>query len=272
VDIQQYISSGIIEAYVLGIASDEEVRELLSLSEQYPEVREAISATEADIEQYADLHAITPPPGMKEQIWDMLKEEDATNEQLANVGMANNTVAFRKPEKSTGLRNIAAAAAVILILASAGFNLYLWNKTQQTQQQLASMQESQQQMMAANKTYSEKLAQSYSLLLNPAMKSIMLAGVGTHTQANAMLLWDTQSKNVYLSIKNLPPPPAGKQYQLWAIVNGKPVDAGVYALNAKDDMQQMKRMPEAQMFAITLENEGGSPAPTLDQMIVAGKV
>ncbi|RYZ35432.1 MAG: anti-sigma factor [Sphingobacteriales bacterium] len=87
-----------------------------------------------------------------------------------------------------------------------------------------------------------------------------------------MVYWDTRSKAVYLAMKNLPPAPKGKQYQLWAIVDGKPVDAGVYALNPQEAMQKMKVIPKAEMFAITLEQEGGSATPTMEEMYVAGKV
>jgi hypothetical protein len=42
VDIQVYIQSGIIESYVLGLASAEEIAELEAMRLQYPEVDEAI--------------------------------------------------------------------------------------------------------------------------------------------------------------------------------------------------------------------------------------
>jgi len=64
--------------------------------------------------------------------------------------------------------------------------------------------------------------------------------------------------------------PSDKQYQLWAIVGGQPVDLGVYQTGAA--MQKMKNIEGAQMFAITIEKAGGSATPTLDQMIVAGPV
>ncbi|KAA5534628.1 anti-sigma factor [Taibaiella lutea] len=273
-DVQQYISSGIIETYVLGMASEEEVRELMMLCEQYPEIKEALLSVQADMEQYATLHAAQPPSGMKEQIWNVLQENNNINsDSPADSSIVSNVIAFKEPEKEKkAFRSMMAAAAVIVIIASVGLNFFFWNKTQSTQQELASMKTEQQQMLASNKAYQEKLAQINSMLLDPAMKSMVLAGVGNHVGTNAMLLWNTSSKEVYLSLKNMPPPPTGKQYQLWAIVDGKPVDAGVYALDSKDDMQKMKVIPSAQMFAITIENEGGSAAPTLDQMVVAGKV
>jgi len=283
VDIQQYISSGIIETYVLGMATGDEARELELLCEQYPEIKAALASCEADMEQYATLNAIEPPAEMKDLIWAVIQQEDTkTNELLSAVEATvqapvttPNTVAFEpkaEMKRSSPFRTLMAAAAVIALIASVALNAYLMNKSKQTEQEMVAMKSEQQKMLAANKSYQEALDHSNNMLLNPAMKSMVLAGVGSHTGANAMLLWDTKSKEVYLSLKDMPPPPAGKQYQLWAIVDGKPVDAGMYALNSKDAMQKMKVIPNAQMFAITIEKEGGSPTPTLDQMVVAGKV
>lgn len=272
-DVQQYISSGIIETYVLGMASEEEVRELMLLCEQYPPIKEALLSVQADMEQYATLYSATPPPGMKEQIWDALQEnENVASRTPAEARIENNIVAFKESNNRSGFGRMIAVAASILFVISAGLNFFFWNKTQHTEQELALIKTEQQQMVASNKAYQEKLEHTNDMLLNPAMKTMVLAGVGNHAGTNAMLLWDTDSKEVYLSLKDMPPPPAGKQYQLWAIVDGKPVDAGIYALDSKEDMQKMKVIPSAQMFAITIENQGGSPTPTLDQMVVAGKV
>lgn len=278
-DIQQYISSGIIETYVLGMASAEEVRELELLSAQHVEIKIAILSAQADMEQYAGMHAVEPPAGMKEQIWKAIQNDEEQDKHVLQAsvvkeGMVSNVIDFNEKRRggSAVLRTLMAVAIVMIIILSIGLNFYFWGENQNTQHELASMINKQQQMIASNKFYEEKLQQANNMLLNPAMKSIVLAGVGRHTGTTAKLFWDADSKNVYLSLKNMPPPPSGKQYQLWAIVDGQPVDAGVYSSDAKEDVQKMKTIPYAEMFAITIENDGGSATPTMDQMVVAGKV
>jgi anti-sigma-K factor RskA len=68
----------------------------------------------------------------------------------------------------------------------------------------------------------------------------------------------------------MPQAASGKQFQLWAIVDNKPVDAGV--IDACTGLCKMKNIPRASAFAITLEKKGGSATPSLDQMYVLGKV
>ena len=43
----------------------------------------------------------------------------------------------------------------------------------------------------------------------------------------ATVYWDTTSKDVYLLVNNLPKPASDKQYQLWALLDGKPIDVGM---------------------------------------------
>jgi len=68
VKIKEYIESGILEAYVLGSASETEAQELLHLKEQYPEIRHALTELELDLEHIARHMAIAPPPGTLEKI------------------------------------------------------------------------------------------------------------------------------------------------------------------------------------------------------------
>jgi anti-sigma-K factor RskA len=105
------------------------------------------------------------------------------------------------------------------------------------------------------------------------MQTVTMPGTKSFPSSLATVYWNKSSKQVFLLANNLPQPAAGKQYQLWAIVDGKPVDMGVFDSNTgtADLLQKMKSVDNAEMFAITLENKGGSPVPTMDQMYVAGK-
>jgi len=77
-NIRDYIESGILEAYVLGSASEEEARELLFYKEHYPEVKNALYELETDLERIAQSMAIVPPPGTFSKI-------EASINELINV-------------------------------------------------------------------------------------------------------------------------------------------------------------------------------------------
>jgi len=92
VEINEYIESGILEAYVLGSASERETRELLNLRTQYAEVDVALLELELDLERIAQNMAITPPP----VTWS--KIEDSINEIARS---SSNKLKINKPDERT---------------------------------------------------------------------------------------------------------------------------------------------------------------------------
>lgn len=278
-NIKEYISSGVIEAYVLGIATDDEVREIEQLKTQYPELLIAIQEQEALLGQYAQAHAIAPPPHLKQNIWKTIQEETESSHSIGSGSIPNITATpnislSKGGSADSGWRQYAMAASVALLVASAAGNVWMMSENKKMESDMASMNNAMQELSAEAKAASssaQKANDALAVLSLPNLKKINLAGVGTHTDHNAMLYWDVATGNVFLDLKSMPKAPEGKQYQLWAIVDGKPVDAGMYDANDDAMMEKMKTIPKAEMFAITIEKMGGSPSPTLDQMVVAGK-
>src|SRR5690606_20870899 len=141
--------------------------------------------------------------------------------------------------------------------------------------QIAILQHQNLQLIVQNKTFMAQVQQTnkeVKTLANPDLKSILLTGVAGHESNQALLYRNNTMNEVYLMLTGLPNLSPGKQYQLWAIVDGKPVSAGLYDYQSDKSIQKMISIQDAEMFAITIENEGGSKQPTMDQMVVAGKV
>ncbi|MBC7923236.1 MAG: cupin domain-containing protein [Ferruginibacter sp.] len=67
-DIQGYLSSGIIESYCLGVASPAEREELDRLCWRYPEIKAEVAAVSRTLEHFAVAHRQTPPPYLKSRI------------------------------------------------------------------------------------------------------------------------------------------------------------------------------------------------------------
>jgi anti-sigma-K factor RskA len=107
------------------------------------------------------------------------------------------------------------------------------------------------------------------VLNDPMFKVVRLNGLKVSPAAKATACWCPDSKELYFSPESLPAAPAGMEYQLWAIVDGKPVDAGMIKIDS--GMQKMKLIANATAFAVTLEKAGGSPTPKGD-MYVMGNI
>jgi mannose-6-phosphate isomerase-like protein (cupin superfamily) len=64
-NVQEYISSGILEIYVSGNATDEQCREVIEMASAYPEIHEEIAAISDALEKYAFANAIPVNPTIK---------------------------------------------------------------------------------------------------------------------------------------------------------------------------------------------------------------
>jgi len=280
VDIQAYISSGIIEAYVLGLASDDEVREVEMYAAQYAQVKQAITDFEIALEKQAMETAIQPPAFLKEKVMAAIAAENVATVAPDSTDKGNSqakVISITAAPKSVRWLRGAVAASVILFLGSAILNFYYYSRYKEYYAQYKKTNDDYNTLLAERNTLlaSNNVYQASFNLMNDTavMKVTMKAASPQRLGSVATVYWNKQSQDVYLMVNNLPAPVAGKQYQLWAIVDGKPVDAGMLQSTAKTvEPFKMKKMSNAQAFAITLENTGGSPAPTMEQLFVIGNI
>lgn len=75
-DLNHYIQSGIIESYVLGIATASEMDELQHMRRLYPLLNAEIMAVERRIERTALAEAVLPSPYLKERIFQRINWRD----------------------------------------------------------------------------------------------------------------------------------------------------------------------------------------------------
>lgn len=266
-NVQEYIESGSIESCVLGLADAGEQQELERMCATYPEVLAAREAFEASLEASAMAGAVTPPPALRESIFSALKNEPGTTTAPAPV-----ITLEKKP--SSGWKKYLAAASLILLAGSAALNIYLYNRYQRSALLYKDLLAQQQQLAENSNSIQTRLNQlenDLGRIRNPNVQPIKMTAVN-NSNSLTTVYWNPASAEVYLLVNQLPKPAAGKQYQLWAIVDGKPVDAGMIDLEPKEGLVKMKNIPKAEAFAITLEQAGGSPSPTLTAMYVLGKV
>lgn len=254
-DIKTYISSGVIEAYAMGNLSVEESSILECVMKNNAEVKQAVFEAQQIFEKLATEQAVEPPSHLKAEILKKITFENPTVSEGKIIPLSTEI------KTQTGLPNWAKVAAAVLILGSG----YLGFEVNSKNAQISEIAKNNTEL--SNKMNSMEAMNS--MLMNS--KKIELKGVEKHPDMLAEVFMDKSDK-VYLNIKNLPKAPEGKQYQLWAIVDGKPVDMGMYDTKKGIAIQEMKSVNKPQAFAITLEKEGGNPTPTMEEMYVMGTV
>jgi anti-sigma-K factor RskA len=103
------------------------------------------------------------------------------------------------------------------------------------------------------------------LLRDPATRVVDLRGQGPAAAASGRMLWNDAGGG-HLFVAGLPPAPAGKTYELWIIAGKIPRPGGLFGVD-EAGRSAHRVPPEAaagavDVFAVTLEPEGGTRAPT----------
>lgn len=269
-NVEQIISSGLLEGYVLGMTTEEESRLVRDMCARHPELLKEIELIE---ESLAGLSTQQTPP-LRSGLKDRIASQLTFNEEKPEPAV----IPLNAPSPGTTNVNgyrLAIAASVALIIACGIYIYTLQNRISDVENRLADASSAKTMMAVEMKTKEEameKMTADFRIVSDPGMKAIPLSGMNSLASKSAMVHWNPSSHELYFNANALPPSPGDRQYQLWAIVDGKPVDAGVIELENGIAFQKMKLIAGAKAFAVTIEKMGGSESPTLDTMCLLGNV
>jgi anti-sigma-K factor RskA len=273
VDLSCIILSGDLELYVLGMLPEDEAQKISQLILIFPEVKEEVDRISDTLNMTVSQPGPAPRAEVKEKIFREMAKMQAGNASASSMEVVREeqkeTISMA-PKRSSSLLM---AASLIGLIVFAALVFWLFSRDQQNKRELARMEQDIQKL---NNSLGEQKKQvvAYNQLLqiinDENYSGINLASLPGKPASKAKVYWNKNSGNVFVVNLSLPQPPADKQFQLWAIVGGKPVSAGMLA-SEKQIAQAMTSIKNAEAFAITLERKGGSPTPTMEEMYVLGK-
>ena len=129
---------------------------------------------------------------------------------------------------------------------------------------------SEQELTSVRQTAAE--AQTLVVVLASSdLIRVDLAGQPSAPQARARAFW-SRSRGLIFTASNLPPLPAGRTYQVWIVTPDAPVSAGLLRPGDRGDVHAVFTTPRdvarVAAVAVTIEPEGGVPAPTGEKYLV----
>lgn len=257
-NIEEYIASGILELYALGELSGSEKAEVEQMCEVHEDIRAELDLIESTMGALANHLAITPPANLKDKIKDQLEIGNTSAKEVKMTVERSST-------------NFAVAASISIAMLASALAFYFYGQWQSAEDQLAVMI-AQNQEVADNYQFVNQRLKSLEtdveILGNPNFSRVAMNGTENSPEALATVYWNSNTQDVYLKIQNLKNLTQDQQYQLWAIVDGVPVDMGVF--DNGSDLLKMKSVASAAAFAVTIEPRGGSKDPSLETMQVVG--
>ena len=259
-DVKEFISSGVLELYAMGALSDAERKEVEKMCTSHKEAAEELRKVEDALNAYAQSNAIHPRPAVKSEL-------------MEKIGSGNGRIVrFGGPHELTYKYLIAACIASLIISTFASVFFYQkWSEAEDRYVAVVNEKNVMAQNLNMTKYEFEKINHDISVMRDPAITTYTLRATDSTKYYMAHVYWNKYTKQTFIDISDLPMPASGKQYQLWAIVGAQPYDAGVFEMTGTNEMQKVKPVQNVEAWAVTLEPQGGSASPTMDEMYLITK-
>jgi len=157
-----------------------------------------------------------------------------------------------------------AVAAAAIVLAA-----IIWRQNAGLQRSLAESSHEQAREMAEL----QRARRVVAALTSTDAMHVTLVHANTPPQPQGRTIYSPHQGTLIFVANNMPALPAQKAYELWLIpMQGAPLPAGVFKPDTHGNVSliapPMPNGTQAKAFAITVEPEAGSPAPTSPVMMV----
>jgi anti-sigma-K factor RskA len=163
---------------------------------------------------------------------------------------------------------LSAAALLIVSLALGAYAVNLRQRVGGLESQLRvavnRLDLTEQQLAEATRA-AERAQLRMAVLTSPDLKQVNLKGQPPAPRAAGRAFW-SRSNGLLFAANALPPLPAGRTYQLWFLTPGAPVSAGLIKPDQNGRITAAfdtpPGTPDPTGVAVSIEPEGGVPAPT----------
>lgn len=253
----------LISAYSLGVLEGDDLREVEEFKQNNPgQFDELLRENELEFSRLS--YAVSksmPDSGLKKKLMSEIKNEAEGYEQVSGLSFWHRLQPF--------WLNLGAAVAAIAIVSLISYNFLLTQKLDLQQAELSNLQN----RIATAQNEIENLEnetmlnrQMVAFLEDPNVVIINLVNIQPDLTAVGRVLWNTKDDQAMFYGINLPQPPEGKTYQLWAIGSGEPKSAGIFNVNTMGKnvlmLKSLNDLGKIKQFAVSLEPAGGVPLPT----------
>ena len=261
-DVEKYIASGILEQYVAGTLSEPENLEVQRYADEYPEIQNEIAAIEQAILGITKAAS----PGLSPHNFSSIKG------RLNPVIPLDTSIGKKRTSRTNYL-----GWAACLLFATGLLWMYVNNNKLRSEIEVVTKEKSalEEQIIS----FRDEITNTEALLNQLRDQNVAVVSLGGQTVAPgayAKAYWNKEEDKVFIDAQGLPEPPDGYDYQVWSLQLNPltPTSIGVLANFTQNDKQvfELSNPNESEAFGITLEPEGGSEAPTLEQLYTLGTV
>jgi anti-sigma-K factor RskA len=263
----------------------EEIREqaaLFVLGALTPEERTAFEAHVAEcVECAAEVRSLTAVPGTLAQAVPQVDPSPALRERVLQVAATSNLgLAPATPHAGGRAARVApwlaAAASFALAAALGGYALELRGRVGDLEARLRdalARADAGERQVADARRVTAAAESRVAILAAPDLARVDLAGQPVAPLASGRGYW-SRSRGLMFTATSLPALPAGRTYQLWVLTAQTPPISNGWLLRPDASgrvaivFDTPVDLPRPTAMAVTIEPDGGVPAPTGDKYLV----
>lgn len=253
-EIRDFLNSGLLEQYVLGLTDESETQSVERYIQEYPEVRTIYNDLQSGMEKLAKASSMPAPPEVKQNVMRSI------NGEIAHDTALRSSPSLWLP--------IAASLAILL----GAFSFSQWNSLNSKDQEIAGLKTEFATLKDDCEKRNLKFAaiQSQLEFVNaPQTNKYLLNGNAKAVAFQTVAYWNNDQQKSMLQILDLPTLPEKRCFQMWADVDGKMINLGVLKKGESDFPIDWKYLANAESLNVTIEPEGGSDHPTVADLVAS---
>jgi len=264
-EIDIFLEKGLLEQYAIGDCSPDEEREVETMLKSSEELRNEYAEIQFYLEKLASTKAKPLPPQLLDDIQSAIAAEE-------NKAGADNTP-VRSIERKRSFDGWKVAASIALLLAT-GLVFFQMQKNNALQAELNQLSNRQNDLIAQNQAMKAELDGLENHLAFVEHSRTQKYILNTKFKGQEFVLatyWNDFAEKALVDPKEIPSPPEGHCFQLWADVHGEMVPV---AIITKEQLQMLEGRfyQEAESLNVTIEEAGGAEHPNLEQFVTSVEV
>jgi anti-sigma-K factor RskA len=204
---------------------------------------------------------VDPPPALRSRVLAAVGAPAASSRSMTQMPA-------RARARFVSAGWLSAAAALVVAVALGAYAVSLRQRVGGLEGQLreaVNRLDLTEQRLAEATRAAERAQLRMAVLTSPDLKQVNLKGQPPAPRAAGRAFW-SRSNGLLFAANALPPLPAGRTYQLWFLTPGAPVSAGLIKPDQNGRITAAfdtpPGTPDPTGVAVSIEPEGGVPAPT----------
>lgn len=245
------------DAYVLGALPEGERADFEAYLAAHPEHQAEID----DLGGLAGMLAFAPTehepaPGLRSRVMEVVEAE-------ASVPRIGRPEPSAGPGRYASLRNLAVAAAAVLLIGLVSWNVLLQDEVEDLQ---GEVEETRSEMQEARAEVEE--AQTRQAEASSGARTIQLGGTWVEQGTQAEVA-EIDEDRIVLVLEDIPSVPEDRTLQIWVIRDEVPQPSGLFEPSGEFTATAVSTpLREGDTIAVTVEPAGGSEQPTTDPVLL----